>query len=90
MSNYLKKLNIDQAKKVQFIADGAKWIWKKAKSMFLKLGVDKDKIYETLDYYHGVEHLNSMVSSMPKKTYKNEKAKLLKYLKNLLRDGVEI
>ncbi len=35
------------------IADGARWIWKAAKELYLK-------VVEVLDYYHLNEHLNKL------------------------------
>ena len=57
---YLKNLEIDKAKSVQFLADGAPWIWNRVKPSLLSLGVREDKIIETLDYYHASEHLHEM------------------------------
>lgn len=60
LSNYLKNLEVNKAKSVQFLADGAPWIWNRVKSVLLELGVVEEKIIETLDYYHAIEHLNDM------------------------------
>jgi hypothetical protein len=87
LSKYLKKLNINKAKMVQFIADGAKWIWKEAKQMLLDLGVAETKIYETLDYYHGVEHLSRIINYLPKKICKSKKTELFERMKNFLCNG---
>lgn len=60
LAAYLKNLEIDKAKDVQFLADGAVWIWNRVKPILLNLGVAEDKIIETLDYYHAIEHVNDM------------------------------
>jgi len=60
LTEYLTNLQIDKAKSVQFLADGAPWIWNRVKPMLIGLGVEEDKIIETLDYYHAVEHLHEM------------------------------
>lgn len=60
LAKYLKNLEIEKAKSVQFLADGAPWIWNRVKPILLSLGVDESKIIETLDYYHAIEHLNDM------------------------------
>jgi hypothetical protein len=39
IEQYLSKLGIDEATKVLFIADGAKWIWKRVGAMFKRLGL---------------------------------------------------
>ncbi len=60
LSQYLKVLEIEKAQSVQILADGALWIWNRIIPMLRELGVDKDKIIETLDYYHATEHLNDL------------------------------
>ncbi len=67
LGNYLANLEIDKAASVQFLAVGAPWIWNRVKPMLLNLGVTEDKIIETLDYYHGMEHLNDMKVYFEKK-----------------------
>ena len=60
LSQYLKRLQIEKAESIQILGDGALWIWNKVTPMLLELGVEKDKIIETLDYYHATEHLNDL------------------------------
>lgn len=86
LGKYLKALNIKEAAEVQVIADGALWIWNKVKKLLLGLGVGEDKIIETLDYYHAVEHLTKMLQLLPKKKG-SQKNSLFKELKELLWEG---
>lgn len=86
LSEYLKKLKVETATEVLFIADGADWIWNRAKSILLKLGVPTDKISEAVDYYHAVEHISDIISKLTKTDHQKKKA-LYKELKNLLWDG---
>jgi len=79
-------LNIKQVEQVQVIADGALWIWNNAKNMLLNLGVSEDKIIETIDYFHAVEHLKKITDLLPKGK-KELKSPLFTELKNLLWDG---
>ncbi|MEM6697162.1 MAG: hypothetical protein AAF599_02110 [Bacteroidota bacterium] len=44
---YLRNLEIDKADSVQFLADGAPWIWNRAQALLLSLGVAPDKIIES-------------------------------------------
>ena len=60
LAAYLKNLEIEKAENVQFLADGAPWIWNRVKPFLLNLGVAADKIIESLDYYHAIEHVNDM------------------------------
>ena len=59
IEQYLSQLGIDQATKVLFIADGAKWIWKSVGTMFKRLGLKPEQCMELVDFYHLVEHLNT-------------------------------
>jgi hypothetical protein len=86
LGQYLQALHIDQATEVQVVADGALWIWNHIQPLLVNLGVDPDKITETLDYYHAVQHLQKITDCLPKKQQK-EKNSLFKELKNLLWDG---
>lgn len=60
LGKYLKELEIDKAESVQFLADGAVWIWNRVKPMLISLGLGEAKIIEVLDYYHAIEHVNEM------------------------------
>ena len=52
----------------------------------MDLGVPEDKIVETLDYYHAVEHLKKLTDLLPD-SKKDIKAGLFIELKSLLWDG---
>lgn len=83
----LKKLEVEKASEVQLIADGAQWIWQKLPEMLDELGVKKEKITETLDYYHAVEHLHELHATLPKKLGKQVLAKKLDQYKDWLWKG---
>ena len=87
LSKYLKELEVDKALKVQFVADGATWIWNGARRMLENLKVKPENIIETLDYYHAAEHLSVMVKSLPKRILKKKRTELYNQLKNLLWEG---
>lgn len=73
IEQYLSKLDIDEATKVLFIADGATWIWNRVGAMFKRLGLNSEQCMELVDFYHVVEHL--YVLSGLKKTAWSKKAK---------------
>jgi len=58
---YLHMINIRQASHVAFIADGALWIWKRAKALLHELGLQAEQIHFVLDFYHAVEHLSHLL-----------------------------
>ena len=76
LHSYLKVLEIDQCDQVQLLADGAPWIWNTVPSILLELGVSKDKMIQTLDYYHAINYVHKLVDSLPKK-YSQKKRKEL-------------
>jgi hypothetical protein len=68
IEQYLSELQVDEATKVLFIADGAKWIWKRVGAMFKRLGLSEDQCMELVDFYHVVEHL-TVLSGLKKKNW---------------------
>lgn len=86
LGQYLKALNISEASEVQVIGDGALWIWNNAKKFLMNLGVGEDKIIETLDYYHAVEHLTRITALLPKNK-RHLKDSLFNEFKTLLWEG---
>ena len=86
LKDYLKHLQIQEAKEIQFIADGAPWLWNRCKDALLSVGVQAEKMTETLDYYHAVEHLSELIKQIPKKK-KKQKKDLFKKLKETLWQG---
>ena len=83
LAQYLKSLEIEKAKDVQFVADGALWIWNRVKPMLIELGVKEEKIIETLDYYHAMEHMYQLFEYVEK----DQKEKVSKHLKQALWQG---
>lgn len=83
LEKYLKNLKIELAESVQIIGDGAMWIWNRAKDMLLRLGVKKEKIIETLDYYHAREHLTTMMTYVDE----NKREKLFPKFKKAIWEG---
>jgi hypothetical protein len=61
--SYLKGLNVKEAAKVQFIADGAAWIWKRVPSLIASLGLTPEQTHQRIDYWHAVEYLGKIVES---------------------------
>ena len=59
---YLEELGIQTAAAVLFIADGAHWIWKRFDRLIREFSLDPRKVFQFLDFYHAVEHLNTLAS----------------------------
>lgn len=86
LKELLISLKINEAQEVQFLADGAKFIWHRIRQTFIDCGVSPRKLTKTLDYYHAAEHLHELVKMLPGK--KQEKSTLLLQLKDNLWNGL--
>lgn len=82
---YLKKLDVTLVDKVLFVADGAPWIWNRVEELFDSLGLNKNQVYELLDYYHAVQHLNNLAKL--KRLSEKERKKWVRKRKNELSKG---
>jgi hypothetical protein len=59
---YLRQLEINRATEVLFIADGAKWIWKRVTRLWQRLGLVGVRCRELVDFYHVVEHVYALAA----------------------------
>ena len=82
---YLKQLQIDRADQVMFIADGARWIWKRFKELVGSLNL-AGRIYQLVDFFHAVEHL-SKVAELKKAWQPSERKRWIKKHRWLLLQG---
>ena len=57
---YLLALGIQQADRVLFVTDGARWIWDRVPTLWRELGLPPERCYERVDFYHVVEHLYTL------------------------------
>lgn len=87
LERYLKKLNIQQAERVQLIADGAPWIWNRLPPLLHDLGVQDQQVIQTLDLYHATQYVHSLVQAMPKRVGKKEQKQLLNQFLEQLKMG---
>ena len=83
---YLKKINVNEAEKVLFIADGARWIWNRVGKLFASLGLSSDQYHELLDFYHAAEHLNK-VAGLQKKLKPAQRKRWFAKHRNMLKNG---
>lgn len=85
ISYYLKKLAIDRAEQVMFIADGARWIWTRFKELAKNLNLG-GRIYQLVDFYHAVEHLGK-VAELKKSWKPSERKRWVRKHRQLLLKG---
>lgn len=83
---YLEKINITEAYKVLFVADGARWIWNRVGNLFSSLGLFSNQCYELLDFYHAAEHLNK-VAKLQKKMKPAQRTRWFRKHRKMLLDG---
>ena len=86
LAGYLKALGVDQARQLIFVADGAKWIWKRTGKLAERLGIPPDRIVEEVDWYHAVETLWAIVK-LPKGWSSARRKKWMRKAKKLLFAG---
>lgn len=58
---YLRLLGVAQAQVVEFIADGADWIWDRAAWLRQQAEIPAEKWVEVIDFYHASEHLHAAI-----------------------------
>jgi len=89
---YLRLLGAAYADVVEFIADGAEWIWKRVERLRTLAEIPAAKVVEVLDFYHASQYLAETIATcrtMPKA----QRQALYKHLRHALRyrtDGVEV
>jgi hypothetical protein len=92
VSGYLRLLGAAYADVVEFIADGAEWIWKRVERLRTLAEIPAAKVVEVLDFYHASQYLSATIATchtMPKA----QRHALYKRLRHALRhqtDGVEV
>jgi len=83
---YLSKLKLSAADQILFVADGARWIWRRVTQLFKCLHVDLNRVYELVDFYHAVEHLGK-VAACRKSWSPEQRKKWVNKHKRLLKAG---
>src|SRR5438445_11211137 len=89
---YLRLLGAAYAAVVEFIADGAEWMWKRVELLRTLAEIPAAKVVEVLDFYHASQYLSETIATcrtMPKA----QRQALYKRLRHALRhqtNGVEV
>jgi len=83
---HLQRLNISNADKLLFVADGARWIWNRVGKLIDSLRLRRSRVYEAVDFYHEVEQLAKAADC--KKNWKpSEKKRWIQKHRRLLVKG---
>jgi hypothetical protein len=80
----LKRVHIEEAKRVLFVADGARWIWTRVQRLCRRLGLAG--MVELLDFFHVVEHLGA-VAELKKSWSTAQRRRWVKQQRQRLRQG---
>ena len=83
---YRSPLNLSEADRILFIADGAPWIWNRVPGLIKRLGLGPDQVHQLIDFYHAVEHLGKVASRRKRWSSKQRKSWVHKH-RNLLLQG---
>jgi hypothetical protein len=82
---HLYRLGAGEAQVVEFIADGAPWIWDRIDAVIRMAKLDRKQCRKVLDMYHAVEHLSAALEACGLSGV--EKKKQLARLKRMLKEG---
>lgn len=61
LESYARQLDLVEADKVLFVADGAPWIWNRIASFVEALGLRPTQVLMLIDFYHATQHLADAV-----------------------------
>ena len=86
---YLGQLEIGQAERVLFVADGARWIWNRVPVLARALGLSGEQFHELVDFYHAVEHLGQVAALRKGWSQRERKAWVRRHRKLLLEGQVD-
>ena len=82
---HLYRLGADKAELVEFVSDGAPWIWNRLDQVIAMAELAPKRCYKVLDFYHACEHVSSALNVCGLKT--KEKKRQFTRLKKLLTLG---
>jgi hypothetical protein len=86
---YLAKLHVHLATQVVFVADGARWIWKRVQPLLTGLGLKPAQYTELVDFYHAAQHLNKVATLRSGWTASQRKRWFNKHRKLLLHGKID-
>jgi hypothetical protein len=89
---YLRLLGAAYANVVEFIADGAEWMWKRVGRLSALAEIPAAKVVEVLDFYHASQYLSETIATCHHMS-KTQRQALYKGLRHALRytpEGVEV
>ncbi|MCP4254617.1 MAG: hypothetical protein GY775_14690 [Candidatus Scalindua sp.] len=88
--NYLQQLKIQKDDQILFIADGARWIWKRVPALFKALNLKLEQGWQLIDFFHATQHINAVAKLCKSMKPKQQKSWVTKQCKRLKEGNVDI
>jgi hypothetical protein len=63
LTGLLRLLGVHLAAVVEFVSDGAAWIWARVGKLVQDAGISPERTRLVLDYYHACEHVNAAIQA---------------------------
>jgi hypothetical protein len=82
---HLHRLGAAQAEVVEFVADGAPWIWERLDWVVGRVGLEEAQVVRVLDWYHAVHHIGLALGDLG--LGEAERRRLYQKLRKHLRAG---
>jgi len=86
LESVLREIGAHEADEWVIVADGAEWIWNRAKDLAVALDFDPSKVTEVVDLYHTVQHLHQIAKEVTRWSDGERKAWVKKMKGHLLND----
>ena len=58
LAMHLHRLGAKDAQSIEFVSDGAPWIWNRLNWVIDRVGLDPDKVVKVLDFWHAAHHIS--------------------------------
>lgn len=84
---HLRWLGVAHAREVEFVADGAEWMWNRLDALLRKAEIPQERFHPVLDYYHATEHIDEILDLCRGMNKKAKKKELDRLSKQLLEEG---
>lgn len=65
LEQYLRALDLTGVKRLVFCGDGAAWIWSGVEALCARLGLEKTRVTQVLDYTHAKQNLQELIDLVP-------------------------
>ncbi len=86
LAGYLRNLQIQKAKRVIFVGDGASWIWDRVQVLLGDLSLRPEQVFQVIDYFHAAARLWALLELRGNLTSK-ERMRIYRQWKGLLWKG---